>query len=275
MKLSGQNGLVLGASRSIGLAIARKLAARGMRLALPWFDWPQSCQDMEKEFNDMNMGHIFMQADLRDPDSVAAMVSEIRQEFGSLHLLVNNIERGGMPILHGSYHQPVNQEQWQLEMDTTVHAKWLVFDSCFELLKAAEQASVINLSSIAAITGRSTPAGVLFNDGYAAANRSIASLTETWARMGAPSIRVNEIMVGLIDGRHGPGTRGWKLLDEKIKKELMEHTLLGRTGTPEEVADAVLFLTGNGSFITGSTIRIDGGFVLGGDKVPPMPEGAL
>jgi len=55
----------------------------------------------------------------------------------------------------------------------------------------------------------------------------------------------------------------------------MEHTLLGRTGTPEEVAEAVVFLTENGAFITGSTIRIDGGFVLGGDKVPPMPEGAL
>jgi 3-oxoacyl-[acyl-carrier protein] reductase len=275
MELSGRNGLVLGASRSIGLAIARKLAAQGMRLALPWFDWPQSCQEMEEEFNAMNMGHIFMQADLRDPASVASMIAEIKQEFGCLHLLVNNIERGGMPILHGSYHQPVNREQWQLEMDTTVHAKWLVFDSCLALLQAADQASVINLSSIAAITGRSTPAGVLFNDGYAAANRSVGSLTETWARMGAPSIRVNEIMIGLIDGRHGPGTRGWKLLDSTTKKALMEHTLLGRTGTPEEVAEAVVFLTENGAFITGSTIRIDGGFVLGGDKVPPMPEGAL
>jgi 3-oxoacyl-[acyl-carrier protein] reductase len=150
-----------------------------------------------------------------------------------------------------------------------------VFDGCFDLLHKAEQASVVNVSSIAAITGRSTPAGVLFNDGYAAANRSVSSLTETWARAGAPTIRVNEIMIGLIDGRHGPGTRGWKLLDEKTKKELMEHTLLGRTGTPEEVANAVLFVTRDAPFMTGSTLRIDGGYVLGGDTIPPMPEGAL
>jgi len=275
MTLSGQNGLVLGASRSIGLAIARELAAQGMRLALPWFDWPQACQDMEKEFSAMDMGHIFMQADLRDPEGVQNMVMQIKDDFGSLNLLVNNIERGGMPILHGSYHQPVNREQWQLEMDTTVRAKWLVFDGCFPLLRKAKKASVVNISSIAGITGRSTPAGVLFNDGYAAANRSIGSLTETWARSGAPSIRVNEIMIGLIDGRHGPGTRGWKLLDEKTKNQLMDHTLLGRTGTPEEVANAVLFVTRDAPFMTGTTIRLDGGFVLGGDTIPPMPEGAL
>lgn len=275
MIFSGQNGLVLGASRSIGLAIARKLSSQGMRLALPWFDWPDACQHMQDEFTAMNMGHIFIQADLRDPASVHNMADQIQTEFGSLHLLVNNIERGGMPILHGSYHQPANKEQWQLEIETTVRAKWLVFDSCFGLLKKPSHASVINISSIAAITGRSTPAGVLFNDGYAAANRSVGSLTETWARTGAPTIRVNEIMVGLIDGRHGPGTRGWELLDKTTKEQLMAHTLLGRTGTPEEVAEAVMFLTGNGSFITGSTLRIDGGFVLGGDQVPPMPEGAL
>ena len=275
MTLSGQNGLVLGASRSIGLAIARKLAAEGMRLAMPWFDWPESCQDMEQEFTKMDMGHIFIQADLRDPESVKKMVARIEKEFGSLHLLVNNIERGGMPILHGSYHQPVNREQWQLEMDTTVRAKWLVFDGCFDLLRKSQIASVINISSIAGITGRSTPAGVLFNDGYAAANRSIGTLTETWARAGAPSVRVNEIMLGLIDGRHGPGTRGWKLLSEETKRQLMEHTLLGRTGTPEEIADAVLFITRDAPFMTGSTIRIDGGFVLGGDAIPSMPDGAL
>jgi len=186
MTLSGKNGLVLGASRSLGLAIARKLAAQGMRLALPWFDWPDSCRDMEEEFSAMNMGHITLQADLRDPAEVAKMVRQIAEEFGSLHLLVNNIERGGMPIVHGSYHKPVNREQWQLEMETTLHAKWLVFEQCLDLLRKPGQASVINISSIAGLTGRSGPAGKLFNDGYAAANRGISSLTETWARLGAP-----------------------------------------------------------------------------------------
>lgn len=275
MKLSEKNGLVLGATRGIGLAIARKLAERGVRLALPWFDWPDSCRDMEKEFAAMNMGHITMQADLRDQDSVVDMVQTINAQFGSLHILVNNIERGGMPVVHGSYHRQENRKQWQLEMDTTLHAKWLVFEQSLDLLRRAEQASVVNISSIAAITGRSGPAGMVFNDGYAAANRGIASLTENWARIGAPSIRVNEIMIGLIDRRHGPGTRGWDLLDRDSKEKLLEHTLLGRTGTPEEVADAVLFLIRDADFMTGSTIRLDGGYLLGGEKVGSMPDGVV
>ena len=275
MKLSGNNGLVLGATRGIGLAIARKLAEQGVRLALPWFDWPDSCRDMEKEFAAQNMGHITMQADLREPDSVRDMMQTISAQFGCLHILVNNIERGGMPIVHGSYHQQVNRKQWQLEVDTTLHAKWLVFEQSLDLLRKAEQASVVNISSIAAITGRSGPAAMMFNDGYAAANRGISSLTENWARIGAPSIRVNEIMIGLIDRRHGPGTRGWDLLDRDSKEKLLQHTLLGRTGTPEEVADAVLFLVRDAEFMTGSTIRLDGGYVLGGEKVDPMPDGVV
>ncbi|MBW2328460.1 MAG: SDR family oxidoreductase [Deltaproteobacteria bacterium] len=275
MKLAEKYGLVLGASRGIGLAIARKLAKQEVRLALPWFDWPDSCRNMGEEFAAMNMGHITLQADLREPDSVRDMVQTINNEFGCLHILVNNIERGGMPIVHGSYQRQVNREQWQLEMDTTLHAKWLVFEQCLDLLRKAERASVVNISSIAAITGRSGPAGMFFNDGYAAANRGIASLTENWARIGAPSIRVNEIMLGLIDRRHGPGTRGWDLLDRKSKKKLLEHTLLERTGTPEEVADAVLFLVRDADFMTGSTIRLDGGYVLGGEKVDPMPNGVV
>jgi 3-oxoacyl-[acyl-carrier protein] reductase len=275
MKLSGKNGLVLGASRGVGLAIAGKLADQGVRLALPWFDWPESCQAMEKKFAAQNMGHLTMKTDLRDPAAVQKMAQAISKEFGSLHFLINNIERGGMPVVHGSYHRAVNRQQWQLEMDTTLHAKWLVFEQCLSLLQKAKQACVVNISSIAAITGRSGPAAMLFNDGYAAASRGVSSLTETWARIGAPSIRVNEIMIGLIEGRHGPETRGWDLLDRDIKKQLLQHTLLKRTGTPEEVADAVLFLIRDAEFMTGATIRLDGGFILGGEEVLPMPDGVI
>jgi 3-oxoacyl-[acyl-carrier protein] reductase len=275
MELRGKNGLVLGASRGIGLAIAGKLAAEGVRLALPWFDWPDACTAMIDEFTAMDMGHLPMQVDLRDPGSVREMSRRIAAEFGSLHILINNIERGGMPVVHGSYRRKVNREQWQLELDTTLHAKWLVFEHCLELLRKDGEAAVVNISSIAALTGRSGPAGQLFNDGYAAANRGVGTLTETWARLGAPTIRVNELMVGLIDQRHGPGTRGWELLDEKKRKALIDHTLLARTGRTDEVARAVLFLVRDADFMTGSVLRMDGGYVLGGDRVPPMPDGVV
>ncbi len=275
MNIAGTTGLVLGASRGIGLAIARTLARHGVRLALPWFDWPESAAAMAEEFGGKESQHLLLQVDLREPEEVAKLISEIRNRWGSLNILINNIERGGMPVVHGGYHRPVNRDQWQVEMETTLHAKWLVFEQSLPLLRQSPTAAVVNISSIAGVIGRSGPAGLLFNDGYAAANRGVNSLTETWAKRGAPAIRVNEIMLGLIDSRHGPGTRGWQLLSAQEQQTLLDHTLLQRTGTPEEVAQAVLFLVRDADFLTGSVLRMDGGYVLGGERLADMPEGVL
>jgi 3-oxoacyl-[acyl-carrier protein] reductase len=134
---------------------------------------------------------------------------------------------------------------------------------------------VINLSSIAAIVGRSGPAAPVFNDGYAAASRAVSLLTETWAREAAPEVRVNEIMAGFVDTRHGPGTRGWGLLSEAQKQSIIDHTLLGRTGTIADVVKAVMFILRDAPFMTGSVLRLDGGYVLGGEKMQPLPKGVL
>jgi len=275
MNIAGKRALVLGASRGIGLAIARTLAGHGVQLILPWFDWPESVAALEKEFGGTPEGHLLRRVDLRQAEEVAGLMAAIDERFGGLDILVNNIERGGMPVLHGGYHREVNREQWRLEMETTLHAKWLVFEQALPLLRRSAEAAVVNVSSIAALVGRSGPAGLLFNDGYAAANRGVASLTETWARLAAPAIRVNEIMLGLIDSRHGPGTRGWALLTEQQQRELLHHTLLQRTGTPAEVAQAVLFLIRDADFLTGTILRLDGGYVLGGELPSAMPKGQL
>ncbi|MCP4367673.1 MAG: SDR family oxidoreductase, partial [Deltaproteobacteria bacterium] len=115
--------------------------------------------------------------------------------------------------------------------------------------------------------------GYIFNEGYSAANRGISSLTETWARMGAPEVRVNEIMLGMVETRHGGKTRGWGLLTEGQKQAVIDHTLLQRTGTIKDVVKAILFIIKDAPFMTGSVLRIDGGYILGGEKVMPMPEG--
>lgn len=275
MKIKGKTALVAGGTRGIGLAIARRLAALGVRLIIPTFDWPEATRAVEEEFSGGSAGHLFIRADLRNPGEVRQLAGTIADAYGCLHILINNIERGGMPIVHGPYDRPVNSGQWQLEVDTTLLAKRLLFENCLPLLKKAEEAAVINISSIAGIVGRSGPAGLLFSDGYSAANRGVSSLTATWARIGAPSIRVNEIMLGLIDTRHGKQTRGWACLDGRQKQSLVEHTLLGRTGSPGEVARTALFLIRDAGYMTGSVLLLDGGYMLGGDRVPPMPEGVI
>jgi 3-oxoacyl-[acyl-carrier protein] reductase len=134
---------------------------------------------------------------------------------------------------------------------------------------------VINVSSIAGIVGRCGPAAYVFNEGYAAANRGVSLLTETWARIGAPQVRVNEIMLGMVETRHGGQTRGWGLLTDLQKRAIIDHTLVGRMGRVDDVVRAVLFVIRDAPFMTGSILRLDGGYVLGGEAVTPMPEGVL
>jgi 3-oxoacyl-[acyl-carrier protein] reductase len=275
MQMEGKTVIVPGASRPVGRAIARRFAKEGANLVLPYFDWPESTEDMKEEFSNMQTSYVALPVDLRDPYQVKDMVASVSNSFGSLHILINNVERGGMPVVHGSYDHEHNREQWEIEICTSLKAKWILFHNCLPLLKKSGEGSVVNITSIAGCTGRSGPAALIFNDGYSAANRAISSFTETWAREGAPNIRVNELMLGLIRNRHGEETRGWAALTEDERESLFSHTLIGRTGTPDEVAEAVFFLAHQATYMTGSVIRMDGGYLLGGDKTGPFPTGIL
>ena len=276
MQIKDKVALVLGASRGIGRAIAASLAERGAKLVLPYHsDWPEDAAEMLKEFARLGENLLACPADLRDGNQVRDLMGQIRERFGALHILVNNIERGGMPVVHGAYDLEVNKGQWELEFDTTLKAKWLVGNSALPLMKTTGQGVIINISSIAGIVGRSGPAGLLFNDGYAAANRAVSSFTRTWAREAGPDIRVNELMLGFFKTRHGEGTRGWETLGGADRQAVVAHTLLKRTGKLSDVVKAVLFLINDASYMTGAVLRLDGGYVLGGEEVPEMPNGIL
>ncbi len=275
MKLQGKTALIPGASRPVGREIARKLANEGVNLVLPYYDWPESTEEMKDEFSKLGIPFLALPVNLTQEVQVIDLVSAIKEKFGSLHFLVNNIERGGMPIVHGSYDLEHNQDQWDLEVATTLKAKWLLFHHCFPLMQCSGSGAIVNISSISGITGRSGPAELLFNDGYSAANRAVSSFTETWAREAAPTIRVNELMLGLIRNRHGEKTRGWETLSEDEKRRIHNHILLKRTGLPKEVAEAVFFLLHEAKYMTGSTLRMDGGYLLGGEKTTETPQGVL
>ncbi|MGM0402104.1 MAG: SDR family NAD(P)-dependent oxidoreductase [Thermodesulfobacteriota bacterium] len=261
--------ILLGGIKGIGKGVGLALAKQGVRLAMTYYDWEESLPEMQSDFADTGTPHLIEKVDLLDVAAVSRFVGNAAAHFGGVDILVNNIERGGWPVVHGPY----TSGQWDLEMATTLKAKRWVFDAALPYLKRSGRGSVINISSIAGIVGRSGPAGMVFNDGYAAANRGVSLLTETWARLGAPEVRVNEIMLGFFETRHAEGTRGWGLLSAHQKQDIINHTLLGRTGRIEDVVRAVLFLLNDAPFMTGSVIRIDGGYVLGADRVPPMPEG--
>jgi len=182
VNLAGKSALVLGAARGIGRDIALTLAGEGVNIIAPYYDWPHDCGELVRRFEALEGHHLTMRADLRQEVEVRELAARIKSEYGCLNILINNIERGGMPIVHGSY----TSGQWELEMATTLRAKWLVFQETLPLLKKSAQGAVVNISSIAGLTGRAGPAGLIFNDAYAAANRAVSSFTETWARQAAP-----------------------------------------------------------------------------------------
>jgi len=271
MELNGKVAIVLGGIKGIGKAIGLALADQGVRLGLTWYDWEESHEDMQRDFDRTGTPHLIEKVDLRNSDAISSFVEKTAKRFGRIDILINNIERGGWPVVHGPY----TEEQWDLEMVTTLRAKRWVFDAAYPYLKAAGDACVINVSSIAGMVGRSGPASPVFNEAYSAANRGVSLLTETWARLGAPEIRVNELMLGFFETRHAEGTRGWGLLSDTQKQAITDHTLLGRTGRKDDIIRAVLFIVKDAPFMTGSRIRLDGGYVLGGDRVGVMPEGVL
>lgn len=275
MPLQNKTVLIPGASRPIGRSIAGKFGKQGATLILPVFDWPASISEMEKEFRELDYDYHLLQADLQKEADTAAVAKLVMETTGKLDYLINNIERGGMPVVHGSYELPHNAGQWDLELDTTLKAKWLLFHHCLPLMKNSLDGSVLNISSIAGITGRSGPGAVFFNDGYSAANRAVDSFTELWAREAAPNVRVNGLVLGLIESRHGEKTRGWTALNDTQKRALHDHILLHRTGKPDEVSELVYFLTVHATYMTGAIIKMDGGYTLGGAEVPPMPKGIL
>ena len=266
-----KTALILGGIKGIGLGIGLALAKRGVKIALTYYDWEESLEDMMSALDDIGADHLAIKVNLLETDKIEGVILQVLKRFGRLDILINNIERGGWPVVHGNY----VQEQWDLELATSLRAKQWVFAAALPYLKESGDGVVINISSIAGIAGRSGPVSVVFNEGYSAANRGLSLLTETWARLGAPVVRVNEIMLGIVETRHGPGTRGWGLLTEEQKKAIVDHTLRARTGTIEDVVQAVIFVIYNADFMTGSVIRLDGGYVLGGEEILPMPKGVV
>ncbi len=269
MELNNKVALVLGAVKGIGKGIGLALAKQGVSVALNYYDWEEELDNLKRDFTGSR--HLILRTNLLEVDTIPGMIRQVIDHYGRLDILINNIERGGWPVVHGPY----NQQQWDLETQTTLRAKRWVFEAALPWLQAAGDGVAINFSSIAAIVGRSGPAGLIFNEGYAAANRGISLLTETWARMGAPRVRVNEIMLGLVATRHAENTRGWGLLSDAQKQALIDHTLLQRTGTVDDVVKTVLFVIKDAPFMTGTVLRLDGGYVLGADRIGEMPEGVV
>jgi len=266
-----KTALILGSIKGIGKAIALALAKKGVQVVTTYHDWPEYLDDLKKDLAAIDTPSLIVNVDLLDITAIKNLIGKIHSHLGGLDILINNIERGGWPQVHGEY----TQDQWDMEVATTIRSKRWIYHEALPLLKASGNGIVINVSSIAGLVGRAGPAAPFFNDAYSSVNRGISLLTETWAREAAPEVRVNELMLGFFETRHGPQTLGWQNLTDIEKQALLDHTPLGRLGRISDIVETMLFMIFQARFMTGSLIRLDGGYVLGGEKVPPMPSGIL
>ena len=145
MELKNKVALVLGSIKGIGKGVGLALAKAGVKVALNYFDWEEHLNEMKRDFAQIGQDHLIIRTNLLETEKIPRLINKVVDHFGGLDILINNIERGGWPVVHGPY----VQSQWDLEMATTLRTKWWVFNSALPYLKASGEGVVINFSSIA------------------------------------------------------------------------------------------------------------------------------
>jgi pteridine reductase len=254
MKLAGSRVLVTGSARRLGRAIALGMANRGCKIALHYGSSGEEAQETAEEIRRLGVEVRVFAADLTDPDAITELFRGVEEAFGGLDILVNSaasFERRDLLA--------IDLPQWEEVLALNLRAPFLCLQRAAELMATgrpqsdADSAGVVSEPGL--VVNISDLSGLQAWKGYAhhgVSKAGLLHLTKVAASELAPSIRVNAVVPGAILPPPGmdPGSDWWQSLGERIPR--------GRTGEPQEVAAAVIFLAEN-DFVTGQTIVVDGG----------------
>jgi 3-oxoacyl-[acyl-carrier protein] reductase len=243
--LQGKVALVTGASKGIGAAIARELAARGASVAVNYSGSKAGADKVVAEIKKAGGKAIAVQANLSDPESIGPLIETVAKELGPISVLVNNAgvyEFGPIEaVTPDHFHKQFNVNVLGLLLTTQAALKH--FDPT--------GGSVINIGSVAA-------AGFPAASVYSATKGALDSITVSLAgELGPKKIRVNSLNPGMVEteGVHAAGFIG-----SDFQKKTESETPLGRIGQPKDIADIAAFLASDDSYwVTGQTIKASGG----------------
>lgn len=242
-----QTAIVTGGSRGIGRAVAVRLAKDGMNLVINYRGNSEAAEETERLCRELGAEVLLVQGDVSRAEDCEKLAAQAKEAFGRVDVLVNNagITRDGLLAR-------MTEEDFRAVLDVNLVGPWNMMKAVNRIMMKQRYGRIVNLSSVTGLMGN------MGQTNYAAAKAGILGMTKSYAREVANrGITVNAVAPGFID------TDMTEAMPEGAKDKIITGIPMGRTGKPEDVAEAVAFLASEqAGYITGEVLRVDGGMAM-------------
>ena len=246
MDVNDKVAVVTGGAQGIGKAIAFLLAKNGAHIVIADINIAQA-QATAQEIEALGKKALAVEADISQLAEAEKMITAAVEAFGTVDILVNNAG-----ITRDNLFLKMKEAEWDAVMTINLKSVFNCSKAVIRTMTKQRSGKIINIASVVGQMGNVGQAN------YAASKAGIIALTKTLAQeFGARSINVNAVAPGFIE------TEMTQSLPEKVREGFLNRIPFGRMGTPEEIADAVLFLASDASrYITGQVINVNGGIYM-------------